>query len=128
MMVLVDTSVWSHALRESGHPVVDALRKNIELGRVALLGIILQEILQGIRLDRDARVIAKKLEPFPMLQLSREDHAAAADLHRKCIRRGVTVATVDCHIASAAMRYGCAVLTTDGVFEHVARVASLRLA
>jgi len=127
MMVLVDTSVWSRALRGSGEPVVDTLRKNIERGRVVLLGIIVQEVLQGIRRERDARVVAKKLEPFPLLQLSRDDHAAAADLHRKCARHGVTVATVDCHIASAATRHDCGLLTADGDFEHIARIARLRL-
>ena len=127
MMVLVDTSVWSLALRDRGGPIVEKLEKNIERGRVTLLGIIVQEVLQGIRRERDARAVAKKLEPFPLLQLSREDHAAAADLHRACARRGVTVATIDCHIASAAMRHDCWLLTADGDFEQIARVATLKL-
>jgi len=53
--------------------------------------------------------------------------AAAADLHRACARRGVTVATIDCHIASAAMRHDCRLLTADGDFEQIARVATLKL-
>lgn len=128
MMVLVDTSAWSLALRGSEHAVVEKVQKNIERGRVALLGIVVQELLQGIRREREARAVATKLAAFPMLQLSREDHVAAADLHKRCARGGITVATLDCHIASAAMRHGCHLLTADRDFEHIARVAPLRLA
>jgi predicted nucleic acid-binding protein len=78
--------------------------------------------------DRDLRIVAKRLEAFPLLQPSREDHAAAAELHRRCARRGITAATLDCHIASAALRHRCQVLNVDGDFEHIARIARLRLA
>ena len=127
--VLVDTSVWSLALRSGGRPSleVDKLRKAIERGRVVLLGIVVQEILQGFRHDRDVRRVAKQLEAFPLLQLSRDDNVAAAALHRACARRGIAAATVDCHIASAAIRHRCTLLTADEDFEHIARVAPLRL-
>lgn len=128
MNVLVDTSIWSKAFRP--HPddvVVERLRKQIELGRVVLVGIVVQELLQGFRRDRDVTKVAKKLEAFPLLQLARDDYVAAANLHRACARRGIAASTTDCHIASAAIRHRCALLTLDADFERIAKVVPLRL-
>jgi predicted nucleic acid-binding protein len=126
--VLVDTSVWSNAFRQRGDDaVLNQLRKQIELGRVVLVGIVVQEVLQGFRRDRDVTNVAKKLEAFPLLQLARDDYVAAANLHRACARRGIAASTADCHISSAAIRHRCALLTLDTDFERIAKVAPLRL-
>ena len=131
MIVLVDTSVWSLALRAPAKEpkIVAKLRKHVQGGRVVLLGVIVQELLQGFRDDRDVTRVATQLEAFPLVQLSRDDHVAAATLHRACAKRGVTASTIDCHIASAAIRHRCSLLTNDDDFTRIARVApSLRLA
>ncbi len=51
MKVLVDTSVWSLALRRRSpaHPAATELRRLIVAGRAALIGAIRQEVLSGIR-------------------------------------------------------------------------------
>jgi predicted nucleic acid-binding protein len=128
--VLVDTSVWSTALRKRpavDTRVVDSLRKHIERGHVVLLGVVVQEVLQGFRSDADVTSVAKKLAAFPLLQLAREDYVAAANLHRACARRGIAASTVDCHIASAAIRHKCKLLTVDRDFERIATVTALHL-
>lgn len=73
MRVLVDTSVWSLALRRggpTGHPSVRKLRAILEHGEdVFMLGVILQEVLQGFRSERTADRLNKRLEPFDLLPL-----------------------------------------------------------
>ena len=51
MKVIVDTSVWSLALRrqQKNNSIADKLRDFIGDGRVVLLGAVRQEILSGIK-------------------------------------------------------------------------------
>lgn len=131
MRVLVDTSVWSLALRRGGptdHPTVRKLGAILERGEdVFILGIILQEVLQGFRSERTAERLNRRLEPFDLLPLERRHYAAAARLRRRCVSRGVTPSTIDSLIASAAIAHRCRLLTSDDDFEHIARVTRLRL-
>lgn len=131
MKVLVDTSVWSHALRKGGpadHPAVTKLStllsRNEEL---VVTGLILQEILQAFRDEATFRKITKHLEPFPLLSLDRTDCVAAARLHRRCASHGIAASTVDCQIATAAINHDCLLLTADVHFERIAAHSDLRL-
>lgn len=130
MRVLVDTSVWSAVLGKGtgeSAPQVEQLRKHVLRGEVVLLGVILQEVLQGFRTDSAFELAARKLSAFPLLQLRRADYVEAAELRRKCASKGITASTIDCQIASAAIQHRCALLTLDRDFEHIARVGALRL-
>jgi hypothetical protein len=130
MRVLIDTSVWSLSLRRGGpakHPTVEKLSALLMSGEdVCLTGLILQEILQAFRSDAAFRQVARRLQPFPLLDLSRADTVAAASLHRRCAGKGVRVSTADCQIATAAIRHRCLLLSADTDFERIARHSDLR--
>jgi predicted nucleic acid-binding protein len=132
MRVLVDTSVWSLSLRREGpadHVAVVKLTTLIDRNTsLVLTGLILQEILQAFRSDREARRVARYLEPVPLLQLARSDYVAAASLRRRCAAEGVAASTADCQIAAAAIGHKCALLTADADFERIAEVSRLSLA
>jgi predicted nucleic acid-binding protein len=131
MRVLVDTSVWSLALRKKGptdHPSVRALSSLLLAGEdVFLVGLVLQEVLQAFRSEKQFQTIAMHLEPFALLPLERSDFVAAASLHRRCAAKGLTASTVDCQIATASMRHNCRLLTADEDFKRIARVSDLKL-
>ena len=83
MSVLVDTSVWSIALRRDQPPAsreIEALRAVIERGDVCLLGIILQEVLQGFPSSDRTRRLVEHLSPFPILSLHRGDYVYAVEI------------------------------------------------
>lgn len=131
MRVLVDTSVWSLAFRKEGpadHPKVEILHRLIEEGEdIALVGVILQELLQGLRSERSFRILSRHLDAFPLLSLDRSDYVAAAELRRKCRKDGIAASTVDCLIAAASVRHDCVLLTNDRDFERIAERSQLRL-
>lgn len=131
MKVLIDTSVWSLALRrKDGHSSqeADALKKLIEQGEdVYLLGVILQEILQGIKRTDQFQALKKYFEPFPLIELSRDDYIGAATLKNDLIKKGVQVSTIDALIASTAISRECALFTADSGFVHIAKHANLKL-
>jgi predicted nucleic acid-binding protein len=129
--VLVDTSVWSLALRRDRPPAsreVEALRAAVERGDVCLTGLILQEVLQGFPSAGRTRRLAEHLAPFPILALHRGDYVYAAEIRNKCRAKGLTVSTVDAQIAAAAINHRCRLLTADRDFDAIARHFPLRLA
>ena len=131
MSVLVDTSVWSLALRRdkpADVPEVEALRGAVERGDACLLGVILQEVLQGFPSPDRTRRLVDYLSPFPILALHRGDYVYAAEIRNKCRAKGVPASTVDAQIAAAAINHRCRLLTTDGDFEHIAKHFPLRFA
>lgn len=130
MNLLVDTSVWSLALRRDRveGPEVEALRAGIERGEVVLVGVILQEILQGFPSGDRTKRLLERLAAFPLLALHRGDFVYAAEIRNKCRARGVAISSVDAQIAAAAINHRCRLLSTDRDFERIARHFPLRLA
>ena len=131
MKALVDTSVWSLALRRKGpadHPCVQKLGALLSGNEdVVLTGLILQEVLQAFRADSTFRRVVGYFEPFPLLELHRSDFIAAARLHRKCAAKGISASTADCQIAIASVENDCPLLTADKDFPRIARCSSLKL-
>src|SRR4030042_4009817 len=131
MKILIDTSIWSLALRrQSGvvNPESVILRTLIEQGEdIHLLGIVLQEVLQGIKNPNDFHMLKDYLDAFPLIELTREDYVKAAELKNRLIKKGKQISTIDALIASASISYSCYLFTTDNDFENIAQHSSLKL-
>jgi len=131
MKVLVDTSVWSLALRRKSPdtaPQVSHLQNLIEADQpIFLAGVILMEILQGIRNREQSVKIQRYLEAFPMLDLSRAGYLGAALLGSHCRSNGVQCNIVDILIAQIAITHGCHLLTADQDFVRIAKHTELKL-
>lgn len=131
MNVLVDTSVWSLALRRDPAPAppeVALLGECLERGDgIVTTGLVLQELLQGFSGPRQAKRILKDLSLLPVLVPEVEDHVEAAALRNLCRRRGVQIGTIDALLARLAIRYELSLLSTDKDFEAMARHCPLVL-
>ena len=131
MKVIVDTSIWSLALRRQSHiqnPEAETLKKIIRNGEdIYLIGIILQEILQGIRKAKDFARLKKYLDAFPLLEIKREPYIKAAELKNHLSKKGIQISTIDALIASAAIVNDCCLYTNDKDFDHIAKHSQLKL-
>jgi predicted nucleic acid-binding protein len=133
MRYIVDTSVWSLALRKkalspTNEIAVRKLKRLIDYGeQILLLGIIVQDLLQGIRDPEQFAKVRRALSYYEILQVGGEDHVFAAELFNKCRSKGVTASSIDFLIASMAIRHDCRLLTTGKDFEHIARHSELVL-
>lgn len=128
--MLVDTSVWIDFFNGHRSAHSDRLAAAIADGEtIDLPGLVITEILSGLRTEAEAARIQNLLEAFgPSLELTREDHVAAARLYRLCRSRGVTVrSTIDCLIAQICLRNGLPLLTRDRDFTGIARCVPLEL-
>lgn len=104
------------------------LKTLIEQGEdISLLGIILQEILQGVKHPKDFNRLKDYFAAFPIIELTREDYVKAAELKNHLMRKGKQVSTIDALIASAAISYGCSLFTCDQDFTYIATHSKLKL-
>ena len=130
MTLLVDTSVWSLALRRDGGEShhVDALRSALSGGEaIVTTGLILQELLQGFSGPRAAQQVIQRFSALPLVVPDRQDHVEAAELRNRCRRAGIQIGTIDALLAQLCIRHDMIMLTTDGDFALAANHCSLRL-
>jgi predicted nucleic acid-binding protein len=127
--ILVDTSVWIDHFKRLGTIESDFLAVCIgEKRSIVLPGLVLTEILLGIRDPAEAGEVSDALRPFKLApELTRADYEDAAAIYRACRARGITVrSTVDCLIAQLCLRYDYELLTHDRDFEAIGRFFPLR--
>jgi predicted nucleic acid-binding protein len=130
MKVLVDTSVWSVALRRQARaavPEVDELRSLIDEGRVAMIGPIRQELLSGIRTLEAFERLRDHLQPYADEPLETADFERAAEHFNACRTRGVQGSNTDFLICAVAERRKLPILTTDTDFSRFAAVIPIKL-
>jgi predicted nucleic acid-binding protein len=129
--LLVDTSVWSLALRrdvKASSPAVEALRAALDGGEpIVTTGLILQELLQGFAGPRAHKEIVQRFAALPLLVPDRLDYIDAAVLRNRCRRSGVQIGTIDALLAQLCIRHDLTLLTTDGDFALAAQHCALRV-
>jgi predicted nucleic acid-binding protein len=125
MNVLVDTSVWSLALRRAKRledGIAKELAELIGEGRVTMMGPVRQELLSGIKLRAQFERLRDHLRAFPDLALESADYEQAAEFFSRCRERGIQGSNTDFLICAVAARRDLAVFTTDADFRQFVRV------
>ena len=120
MKIIVDTCVWSYALRR-GAPdkpeVVKELTELIKEVRVQFIGPIRQEILSGIRYKKHFDQLKSYLSAFPDLLLESQDFEKAAEYFNTCRRKGIQGSNTDFLICAIANNYNFEIFSTDRDFK-----------
>lgn len=126
-MILVDSSVWVDFFQRSPGPAGRELRRMIQDSEtVALTGVVVAEVLQG--LTRDARVIERFLVQFDLLEPSGfETYRNAAAMFRAARSKGISLTTIDTLIAAVALENNAGVFTLDQDFFRIALMTGLVL-
>lgn len=125
MKIIVDTCIWSLALRRNdpnSHSTTIELRKLIEDSRVQMLGPIRQELLSGIPLHSQFLILKKYLAAFPDLPIATEDYELSAEYFNKCRAKGIQGSAIDFFICAVATRNDLPIFTNDKDFNTYARV------
>jgi hypothetical protein len=128
-VILVDTSVWIDFFAGRDLPHVATLEQFIlDNEDLALCGIILTGILQGIADDTTHRRVRRYLKPLIMLPISETVFVRAADIYRKLRKQGITIRkSNDCIIAATALEHHCLLLHNDKDFTPIAKHYSLKI-
>jgi predicted nucleic acid-binding protein len=123
VIVLVDTCVWSLALRRSRKHVniqeartLDLLKELILDGRAKMLGLVRQELLSGIRHKEQFNKILAVTRNFPDITVEVEEYELAAMAYNTCRAAGIAGNPVDFLLCAIAQKRNWGVLTTDKDF------------
>lgn len=123
-MVIVDSTVWTHYLRTPETPIGHGLLRLLEADQVVMVGVVLAEVLQGARGEREFRQLRSWLEVLPYLEVTQETWAGAGELSMHLRAEGRLTPLTDLLIAALALEGDHHVYTLD---EHFQRVPGLRL-
>lgn len=134
MKVLVDTPVWSLALRRRPKDLSSdeeqaraALNELIREGRVVIIGPIRQELLSGVREHSQFERLRENLRAFEDTEIGTADYENAAEMSNRCRQQGVATTSVDMLLCAIAARSNLAIFTTDHDYPRYSKILSLRL-
>ncbi len=132
MTIIVDTSIWSLALRKKTLTseellIVKEFRELIIELRVAMIGSIRQELLSGISDENKFTELRDKLTAFEDIGLNQEDYEKAAEISNKCRRKGIQGSHIDFLICAVALNRDISIFTTDKDFKNYKNVIPIKL-
>jgi predicted nucleic acid-binding protein len=121
MNVLIDTPIWSKALRRKktkneDQDIVDGLKYIINEYMDVIIGPIRQELLSGISDERVFNALKEKMKGFTDFPIEPMDYELAAEYSNKCRRNGVQGSNTDFLICAIAVRNNFEIFTQDDDF------------
>lgn len=127
--LIFDTSVWIDFFNDKNTDKVELLASYIENNdRLLLTPTIVQEILQGIRDDKQYRKIKDILSYIEVLELPQIEAAiGAAELYRSLRKKGLTIRkSNDCLIAIYAIEFSIKLVHSDSDFDLISKQSYLK--
>jgi predicted nucleic acid-binding protein len=129
-MILVDTSVWIDFLRGDNSLERRILHRLIEdEEEISISGIILTEILQGIKDDKLYRSTRNYLLELPIFEPAGIlTYVDAARIYRACREKGRTIrSTVDCLIAAICLENDLLIFHKDRDYDLIHECSGLKI-
>ena len=128
-MVLVDTTVWVDLFSGLTTPQVIVLESLIlKREDICLCGVILTEVLQGIRDDKEHGKTQAIFSNLLYLPITRETFLLAAHIYRSLRARGITIRnSIDCMIAAVCIENKVALLHHDRDFDLISKNFDLKI-
>jgi predicted nucleic acid-binding protein len=128
-MVLVDTTVWIDFFADRNEPHVSKFQQLIEDEEdLTLCGVILSEVLQGIRSDKDFTKTKEYLDDLILLPMRYTTFLQSAEIYRSLRKKGITIRKpVDCMIASVAIEHDIKLLHNYRDFDQIANHMKLKI-
>jgi len=128
MILIVDTTVWIDFFAGRTEPHTSALESFIKRRYdICICGIILMEVLQGIRKEKDYKKVKGLFDKLIFLPMEYSSFIKAAEIYRSLRRRGITIRkSLDCLIASVAIEYDIPLLHNDKDFNLIEKHCGLK--
>jgi predicted nucleic acid-binding protein len=130
MKVVVDTCIWSLALRkgqQKDNPLVQEFINLIKDVRVQLIGPIRQEILSGIKAKQQFDKLKSYLSAFPDLSIETNDYEKAAEFYNTCRKAGIQGSKADFLICAISANHDLPIYTVDKDFNQYKRKLPIEL-
>lgn len=124
--VLVDTSAWIEFFRKR-EPYYSTILEFIDNDRVCCIGIVLAELLQGAKSEKELKVLKEFLYVFEFIPETSLFWEKAGELSYMLQRRGKSIGLSDCYIAVTTKINNTKLLTLDKHFKTIKNETGLNL-
>ena len=128
-MIPVDTTVWIDFFAGRPRLHVAALEQFLRTGEdICICGIVLAEVLQGIRSDSEYTKTKDYFESLVLLPMTHDTFLRSSQVYRALRKKGITIRTpLACMIASVAIEHGVPLLHNDRDFDKIANHTDLKV-
>ena len=130
MKVIIDTSIWSLALRREKSQdisILGELESLINDFRIQLIGPIRQELLSGIKSENQFKKLKTYLRSFPEYQFQSDDFELAAQFFNQCRSKGIQGSNTDFLICAIAVNNNWQIYTSDQDFLYFQKIIPIQL-
>jgi hypothetical protein len=125
--ILIDTSVWIEYFRNRSSSISNEVDEILSKKEVYVPKIVIAELIQGAKSERDVSIIRDFLEAFKIIDQTEDTWLKAGDLSFNLKRKGKNVNLTDCYIAVMAQENGCQIFTLDEHFKDIQKSLDLDL-
>lgn len=119
-LVFIDTSAWIEYLKKTSHPITKEIESALLFNTAATCQLVLAELLQGARSDKETALIMDLALVARILNESESTWQQAGFLANKLRKQGRTLSLVDCYLAVLAKENKAVILTLDKHFSIIA--------
>jgi predicted nucleic acid-binding protein len=120
--IIVDTCVWIEFFREPESELTLRLKGLLRERKVIMVGMVMAEILQGVKAPKEANLVKQSLEKLPYLEITRGIWEAAGEMSASLRGTGVVIPLSDLTIAAVALSGDHEIFTIDPHFYKVDRL------
>jgi len=117
--VLVDTSIWIEYFNKPDSRAGESLENLLKQGRVLGAGLVLTELLQGAKIEKEFELILDNMTALPFLETTLNTWIEAGRISFSLRKKGITIPTSDLIIASLALEKHCLIFTLDPHFNKI---------
>jgi len=129
MYRIFDTSVWIAYFNGIEDFRTNFLHYSLEYDQVCTIGVIVQEVLQGVKIDSKYFPIESHFKNLPSLPTPTfELYTGAAQLYRLLRKQGITISKPnDCLIAHYCIHFDIELCHNDIDFDKIATTCPLKI-
>ena len=123
--VIADTCVWIDFFRSKSE-ISNHIRRLISDNQIVSTGVIVSELLQGVRGKKEAEVIIEIFNTLDYVEMTKDLWIEAGNIAAKLRSKGKTIPLSDISIACCAKKHGYKILTFDRHFQDIPEVDLIR--
>ena len=118
-MVLIDTSIWVEYLRGNNKEIVESVKGLIRMRRVLFCGIVLSELIAGVRTKKSRDTLKETLDALDYAEVSKDTWLLAGEMSGGLKHQGISIPLSDLILASLAIESKSELYTIDKHFDRI---------
>jgi len=125
-LILVDTSIWIDFFRKKVN-IFERLSQLVEEKRVVTVKLVIAELIQGVKQEKEIEAIKSLGDVIPILTESSDVWEKVGKLSYELRKKSKTVGLADCYIAVMAVIHNARLFSLDQHFRIISKYYPLKM-